>query len=72
MATKPKLDYTKLSDEELQAIANDDYTKLSDSTLSLKAADDAEEKRISGNTTFNANFSQKIFMPPWPGAYGTK
>ena len=46
MATKPKLDYSKLSDEELQAIANDDYTKLSDSTLNLKAADDAEEKRI--------------------------
>lgn len=27
------LDYSKLSDEELEAIANDDYSKLSDNTL---------------------------------------
>jgi len=33
------LDYSKLSDEELEAIANDDYSKLSDKTLNAIAND---------------------------------
>lgn len=38
------LDYSKLSDEELQAIANDDYTKLSDRTLRLLSRDKTAPK----------------------------
>jgi hypothetical protein len=41
-----KLDYSKLSDEELQHIANDDYSKLSDETLRKLAADEAATKNI--------------------------
>jgi len=33
------LDYSKLSDEELEAIANNDYSKLSDNTLNAIASD---------------------------------
>jgi len=33
------LDYSKLSDEELEAIANDDYSKLSDKTLNAIASE---------------------------------
>lgn len=33
------LDYSKLSDEELQAIANNDYSKLSDATLTAIASE---------------------------------
>ena len=38
------LDYTKLSDAELQAIANNDYTKLSDATLQALSKEDESEK----------------------------
>lgn len=41
------LDYTKLSEEELQAIANNDYSKLSESTLSAIAAEPEEKKQAT-------------------------
>lgn len=37
------LDYTKLSDDELEAIANDDYSKLSDQTLQALASEPGPE-----------------------------
>lgn len=43
------LDYSKLSDQELEAISADDYSKLSDRTLRQLSADpDAQERSISG------------------------
>ena len=38
------LDYSTLSDQELEAIANDDYSKLSDSTLQALATEDVTPK----------------------------
>jgi len=38
------LDYSKLTDEELEAIAADDYSKLSDKTLEAMAADPGAKK----------------------------
>jgi hypothetical protein len=35
------IDYSKLSDEELEAIANDDYSKLSEATLRMLAGESA-------------------------------
>jgi hypothetical protein len=42
------LDYSKLSEEELQAIANNDYSKLSESTLTAIAAEPEEKKKEPG------------------------
>lgn len=38
------LDYSKLTDEELEAIANDDYSKLSDKTLRQLSRDPAAQE----------------------------
>jgi hypothetical protein len=50
------LDYSKLSEDELEALANDDYSKLSDATL----------KALSEDTV-----PQGTGMPPAPGEYAT-
>ena len=42
------LDYSKLSDEELEAIANDDYSKLSDKTLNAIANDPGAKQVPAG------------------------
>ena len=56
------LDYSKLSDEELQAIANDDYTKLSDKTLRILSRDSTAKvvsqpsaQSVLGGTESSAN-----------------
>jgi hypothetical protein len=41
------LDYSKLTDAELEAIANNDYSKLSDSTLTAIAAEPEPKKEVS-------------------------
>ena len=40
------LDYATLSDQELEAIANDDYSKLSDATLQSLAGEDATASTV--------------------------
>lgn len=42
------LDYSKLSDAELEAIANDDYSKLSESTLNAMAEEDKPREKSLG------------------------
>lgn len=46
------VDYSKLSDEELEAITNNDYSKLSESTLAAIAAE-PEVKKETTNTDIN-------------------
>ena len=41
------VDYSKLSDEELDAIANDDYSRLSDRTLAALAGSDTPEPSVN-------------------------
>ena len=41
------LDYSKLTDDELEAIANDDYSKLSDRTLRMISREPAAKKPVS-------------------------
>ena len=43
------VDYSKLTDEELQAIANNDYSRLSESTLSAIAAEPEVQKQTSSS-----------------------
>lgn len=47
------LDYSKLSDEELEAIANDDYSKLSDNTLRRLSRDPGAQTVPSSEPEIN-------------------
>lgn len=53
------LDYSKLSDEELEAIANNDYTKLSDNTLKA-IANEPSASRPAQKTSTELNAAQVV------------
>lgn len=53
------LDYSKLSDQELEAIANDDYSKLSDSTLQMLANEPSGSTK-SSMTTVEPSLAEPI------------
>jgi hypothetical protein len=55
------LDYSKLSDEELQAIANNDYSKLSDATLNAIASEpETKQKKFKEPRTCPAKGGMKL------------
>jgi len=60
------LDYTKLSEQELQAIANNDYSQLSESTLSAIASEPEEKKQAT--VADLAQTTAQAFAPA--GMYG--
>ena len=57
------LDYSKLSDAELEAIANNDYSKLSDATLTAIAAEPSatKEKPTDQSPTAEPNMAAQTF-----------
>jgi hypothetical protein len=64
------IDYSKLSDEELEAISNDDYSKLSDETLSMLAgqASVAPATATKGPTTRGGRRTPGVPLAPLPFA----
>ena len=60
------LDYSKLSDEELEAIANDDYSKLSDKTLQAISNDPGAKQAPAAEPT--PNFTPQIARTAAGGA----
>lgn len=64
------LDYSKLSDEELEAIANNDYSKLSDATLQAIAQqpDTSAQKPPGSSETSLGGVSTQLAAPAVTGA----
>jgi hypothetical protein len=54
------VDYSKLSDEELDAIANDDYSRLSDRTLAALAATETDTKKTEPGMTEVAQMAAPV------------
>lgn len=66
-----ELDYSTLSDEELEAIANDDYSKLSDNTLAAIAGEGAAPKEEPGMLGKAGELANEYLVKPAVGVVGT-